>query len=193
MGVKKPRWTEEEVTFMRENAKTMTCSEVAQHLGRTPRSTVQKACLLSIKFKLLGTDGRQGWTKEELQELEMLAERYTMLSAAKTLGRSKSSVAQAAMVHKISFFKRRITNQQVADFIGVHRETVRRIRDKLGLQFRHNVVLTNRKTRTRGATGDDIAAIARHILNNPNPTSQSNLRVSAKHLRKVIADWEGYE
>jgi len=70
---------------------------------------------------------------------------------------------------------------------------VRRIRDVLGLKFRQNANTTSNLTRTRGATGDDIAAIAKYILTNEACHSQANLRVTAKHLRAVIVEWEGYE
>jgi len=186
-------WKKEETEFLRENHSTMTSAEIAQHLGKTHRAVTQKATYEGVRCLLRSTDGKKGWTKSEILELGVLAETYSMATAAAKMGRTKSSIAQVAMHHKISFHKRRMTNQQVADIIGVHRETVRRIRDKLGLQFRRNIFTTDAQSRTRGATGSDIVAIVRHILNNPAGLPQNNLKVTAKHLRQVIKDWEGYE
>ena len=188
------RWTEDEVQFLRFNASTLSALEIAGQLGKTHRSVTQKATYEGLRCVLRSKDGvKKGWSKAEVSELVSLAESYTMSAAAKRLGRTRASVAQMAMLHKISFHDRRMTNQQVADILGVHRETVRRLRDTLGLKFRQNCNTNEAATRTRGATGNDIAAIAQHILDNPDHSSKANLRVTARHLRSVVEEWKGYE
>ena len=185
------RWTKGEAQYLRENAPKMTAAEIAKAIDKSHRAVTQKATYEGIRCVHNGVDGRRGWTKKEILELATLAEKHTIDTAAQKLKRSRASVAQAAAKHKVSFHKRRLTLQQAANVLNVHRETVRRIRDHLGLSFRQNVNTASTPTRTRGATGDDIAAIAQHLLS--NPCSSANLRVTAKHLRSVIAEWEGYE
>ncbi|NBW42158.1 hypothetical protein EBR25_14390, partial [bacterium] len=85
----------------------------------------------------------------------------------------------------ISFKRNRLRDEDVAEILGVHPQTVRRRKKKLGMSFRT-------QKETRGPTGDEIAALARDILDNP-PMIKDLENTNTKKLRSVIEEYEGWE
>lgn len=83
------RWTEEEVQFIKDNIKTMSYEEMAEHLGRTTGAVKNKADKSKI-FK-----GRY-WTQEEITFLEDHVGVKSFTFIAEKLGRTIHSVQNKA-------------------------------------------------------------------------------------------------
>lgn len=83
------QWTEEEIQFLKDNIKTMSYAEMAEHLGRTVGSVKNKADKTKI-FK-----GRF-WTDEEVAFLEDNVGLKTFTFIAEKLGRTVPAVHNKA-------------------------------------------------------------------------------------------------
>ena len=189
---KRTFWSEEDLKILKESAATMTQAEVAEKLGRTLRSVIHACHRHGIKYRLRKyKDGslRRYWTRAEITALQGYAETLTMRRAAARLGRSYSSIKKKADELGISFKHQRLQLTDVAEILRVSPRVVYRRREKLGLTFRKNVSQT--RSETRGAKGSDIVAIARNLLADPPMRGMEN--TSAKHLRSVIEEYEGWE
>lgn len=86
-------WTNEEISFLKDNAQSMTVNELMNHIPKK-QSTIYK------KIKELGIDkwdanGEQ-WSEDEIQYLKKNYFLYSYTKIGKKLGRSKSSVEQKA-------------------------------------------------------------------------------------------------
>ena len=126
-----------------------------------------------------------------------LAERVSMVTAARWMRRSYNSVKGKADELGLSFKQGRLQLKDVAEIIGVHPKTIQARRDKLGLKFRTGS--HNGASNMRGPKGADIVAIARDILDDPPyrglpNTSQRTKNIRLGHgIRQVIQDYEGWE
>jgi len=186
------KWSDEELRRLREMAEA-DCSprEVAEALDREIKAIHNKAQRIGVRFKVKEQpDGNKFrfWTKAEETMLWGLAEKCSIEQAARRLHRPYDSVQVKASRLGISFRERRMTLAELAKLLGVSLPTIRHRRDKLGLRFRTDK--TTGPQVMRGPTGDEIAAIARDILENP---PMGNLGTTPQRLREVIQEYEGWE
>ena len=79
------RWTEKEINYLKHYYPKRGGKWVADRIDRTEKAVLGMAHRLSIKHCTT-------WSKEEIQRLEELSEKYTKADIAKKLGRSSSSV-----------------------------------------------------------------------------------------------------
>ena len=187
-------WTEEEIEYLKSGVGILTAEQLAKNLNRSVSSVKSFCCKKGIKHgKRVYADGvvRVYWTQAEITALMGYAETLTMEHAAARLGRSYASVQNKADELKISFRYQRLFLQDVADILRVSITVVKSRRKKLGLNFRHIKGVSRKRSDTRGATGKDIVAIAKDLLENPSFRGLD--RTSAKHLRQVVKDYEGWE
>lgn len=187
-------WTEKEIAYLKSGVGILTPEQMAEHLDRSVYSVKSFCCKKGIKHgKRVYADGvvRVYWTQAEITALMGYAETLTIEHAAARLGRSYASVQNKADELKISFKHQRLRLQDVADILRVSITVVKRRRKKLGLNFRHIKGNSRKRSDTRGATGKDIVAIAKDLLENPSFRGLD--RTSAKHLRQVIEEYEGWE
>jgi hypothetical protein len=192
-------WTEDEIDYIRESAPTLSSAEIAQNLKRSRQMVQVKARERGIKFfvrrnsnGIVGNTGRR-WSQEEITRLWGLSERHTIReAAAKMPGRSYQSVANKVDELRISFKTNRLQLKDVAEIFGVNPATIARRRNNLGLNFRtgaKNKRSVGRRT-SKGPTGADILALARDFLANP---PGHNMTLTAKRLREIIVEYEGWE
>lgn len=192
-GSKRRFWTAEELDYLKEASELMSQQEVAKRLGRSLRSVISACSKHKIKYRIRNyKDGstRVFWTQAEVTALMGYAETLTIQHAAARLGRSYASVKKKIDDLQISFKHQRLQVKDVAGILGVSSRVVIRRREKLGLNFRR-VKSERQRSDTRGATGSDIVAIARDLLENPAMRGMDN--TSARHLKKVIEEYEGWE
>lgn len=193
-GVSKRRlWTAQELAYLKEASEFMSQQEVAKRLGRSLRSVISACSKHRIKYRIRNyKDGstRVFWTQSEVTALMGYAETLTIQHAAARLGRSYASVKKKIDELQISFKHQRLQVKDVAEILGVSSRVVIRRRQKLGLNFR-KIKSERQRSDTRGATGSDIVAIARDLLENPAMRGMDG--TSARHLKQVIEDYEGWE
>lgn len=60
------QWTRDELLFVRKNAGKMSCTEIANHLGRTPSSIRSKASRWSASLVVSSVDDHDAWLCCEL-------------------------------------------------------------------------------------------------------------------------------
>lgn len=189
---KRRLWTAEELQYLLDASETMTQRQVAEKLGRSIRAVISACSKHNIKYRIRDyVDGsrRVFWTQAEITALMGYAETLTIQRAASRLGRSHASVKKKIDELGISFKHQRLQLRDVAEILRVSSRVVSRRREKLGLSFRK--VESPTRSDTRGAKGSDIVAIAKDLL--ADPPMRGMERTSAKHLRQVIADYEGWE
>lgn len=189
------RWTRDEIEYLKTAALSLPSTEIAHNLGRGIQGVRHQARKHGIVFHVeQKADGelRKRWTKAEEFKLEGLAASGGAARAARLLGRTPGAVKRKASKMGVSFRDRKMTIQEVADILQVGFSTVTRRRDKLKLQFRTtNQNKTYARGQMRGATGDDICALAKDIL--ANPPMGKEPKCSATHLTKVIEEYRGWE
>lgn len=189
---KRRLWTDQELQYLRDASNYMTQRQVAEKLNRSLRAVISACSRHDIKYRIRDyVDGsrRLFWTQSEVTALLGYAETLTIQRAAARLGRSYSSVKKKIDELGISFKHQRLQLNDVADILRVSSRVVSRRREKLGLSFRK--IKSPTRSDTRGAKGSDIVAIAKDLLEDPPMRGME--RTSAKHLRQVIEEYEGWE
>lgn len=84
--MKKGRWTEAELQYLREHARTEPAQQIANHLGRSKASVEEKRWSLGLK------SSRPAWSQEEKDILAESWGHMTVAGICKKLGRSKNAV-----------------------------------------------------------------------------------------------------
>jgi len=89
----KPLWTDEMITYLKENYSTMLFVEMSAHLGKSKNAICHKAYTLGLKRV-----GRQytWWTQEEVAYLEQSYGRIDTEIIARKLGRTVGMIRQKA-------------------------------------------------------------------------------------------------
>lgn len=80
-------WTNEESSFLNDNALALTDEEIANHLGRTKSSVRSHRTQLRLLHRT-----RRNWNDEEIDFLEKNIETMTTSAIAKTLNRNRCSI-----------------------------------------------------------------------------------------------------
>ena len=179
----KQTWTAQELAALTTLAPTLTRSQVAERLGRTVLAVEAKARDLGLRFGARTGSGPHAgttlvaWTRQDQLRLMELAGQVSMATAAERLGRTLAAIKGQVVRQGLRWRQGVDTLRCVAERLGVDQGTVRRHRDALGQRWRRN----GRRYIARGATLDEVQAIARSILESP----RSHVDCPLRHLAAI--------
>ncbi len=126
-------WGENEIQYMRDNAKKFTAEYVALRLKRTPSSVRTKASALGIKF----TNGRR-WERHESKFLEYHYKTMKPAEIAAALKRTVPEVRSKAAHLGIKFgFWNKVSDHEVALCKALYKEGVcmEEIAEKMEIEY----------------------------------------------------------
>lgn len=126
-------WTQEDEALLRDLVGSHTIEEICKILVRPEAGVRCKAHKMGLSFP---STIRRPWTKFEDMFLYSAAEQMSLAEAGKALNRSKMSVWHRVSHLGIKWYQGRRSLTSVAEDLGCHPATVRKLCRKHGIQIR---------------------------------------------------------
>lgn len=115
-----PDWSDEDLTFLRENYGKMSGTKLAQRMGRTKAAIYTRANVLGLVHGYI-----RPWSQDELQALRIAHDHgIAIADLAEALGRNPISVSKFATNHEFRFGRRPVREVKLTlqDILGLKKE-----------------------------------------------------------------------
>ena len=112
-----PDWSDEDLTFLRENYGKMSGTKLAQRMGRTKAAIYTRANVLGLVHGYI-----RPWSRDELQALRIAHDHgIAIADLAEALGRNPISVSKFATNHEFRFGRRPVREVKLTlqDILGL--------------------------------------------------------------------------
>lgn len=165
------KWTNEELSNLRDLVKTYSSSEIAKKLNRTKGAVERQIKIMNISVKSCD----RLWTEEQEEELKSLWQTEKIAKIAKILERPITAVRKKAESMKLGLNKGdEILLSDICSLLNISREIVTNTYIKLGLPIKQNVTPGGRTYYTT-----EVSSLITFLQENQNVWDASNLEIGS--------------